>query len=161
MLLSELPDELLQLIAASLDEAALSEAQLSCRGWRGAFGRAVLRLHPRQLPPQILPRRFPNLQSVDLSRCVGSLVTDAAVRSLSALTLLTALCLKGCSKVSSEAVRELQALAMLERLDLSGCKVRCCASLFPRGRARDLPGLEVQWEVFASAGCCIKFLASW
>jgi hypothetical protein len=146
MLLSELPDELVQLIAAELDAAALCDAQLACSGWRVAFGRAVLRLQPRQLPAAggALVRRFPNLQSLDLSRCVGSMVPDESVRALSDLTLLTSLCLKGCGKVSAEAFGALSTLTLLERLDLTGCKVRLLG-VSQAGRAA---GCKIGWA------CC-------
>ncbi len=113
---------MLALIAGHLHKRDILNACCVSHEWLELFSRTVLHLNPSELPGDVIPRRFRNLESLGVARCVGSRVVDSSVAALAALTRLTSLSLRGCSKLGAAGIIPLAALTRLQTLDLTGCK---------------------------------------
>ena len=131
--LFDLHDELLGHIVSRLDHTSFLSASFVSRSWRRALFRTVTELTPRELPQNTtIPSLFPNVLSFSFLHCIGSKVGNAdVIRSLSHLTGLTYLSLRGCNRLTGDALLPLQNLTHLEVLDLTGCKLLRCDSLAP------------------------------
>lgn len=109
--LDGLPHDLVALAAGKLDPLSVASATSVSKPWMMAFGATITSLAPNCIDASpYLPRRFPELQILDLSSCAGSSLTDAAVAQIAGLTRLRVLRIRAGHCITDHGLAALSGL---------------------------------------------------
>eukprot|EP00884_Botryococcus_braunii_P011027 jgi/Botrbrau1/19926/Bobra.0059s0043.1 len=115
-----LPQDVITLVAGHLDAGTMANVTAVNRPWLRVFGTSVTRLSPMCISALLLPRRFPELQILDLGNCAGSSLTDNAIAQFAFLPCLRAVRIRAGHQITDEGLAAVSGCHRLRELDIGG-----------------------------------------
>ena len=162
---SDFPEDLFEVLVPKLTPCHFKSLHLVNRRFNALVKLHVTRISPKTLQYLFKPNRFPNVTSLDLSRCWDqihdhSLQTFSKCYSLCKGTKLKSLSLAKCHGVTNKGTAALSLyLTQLEELNLGGCRSPVPASYIGYtgvngetiGGLKRLKKLQLRWNPVSDA----------